>query len=263
MCNKQCVVLFPVYQSLSKIEYNFLENGLYKTEGFTQIIIAPESLIVDSSFGNLQHLKVERFSNHYFEGIAGYNKLMLSLEFYNRFKDYEYLLIHQADAYLFKNELEYWCKKQFDYIGAPWYRSSKLNKGFIFDFIYKNLWQPLLVKKRKNGWLYNKVGNGGLSLRKINTAINILEITPRELLNTYINTTSTAYNEDIFWSIEAPGINKGFKIPACFEALQFSVEFEPKIAYKHLNYKLPFGCHAPLLNDKSFWKDFIPAIQSL
>ena len=140
MVVKQCVVIFPAYRSLSKIEFDFLENGLRKTEGFTQVIIAPQSLIIDKSFGDLQNLKVIRFANYYFESISGYNKLLLSLEFYNRFKEYEYLLIHQSDAYLFKNELDYWCQKGFDYIGAPWYRSSKLNKGLIYRFIYKKLY---------------------------------------------------------------------------------------------------------------------------
>lgn len=262
MKNKKCIIVIPVYKSLEPIERGFLENGLVKTEGFEQVLAAPHHLNLDASFGKLQNLKVERFDDKYFESIEGYNQLMLNTGFYARFAAFEYLLIHQSDAYLFKNELNLWCDKGFDYIGAPWYRAAKLNKGAFFFWIYKKFWQPILARKRKNGWLYNKVGNGGLSLRKVKSAIEILNLCPQELLNQYLHTKSPHYNEDIFWSVEAPKIQK-FKIPDWKEGLKFAVEFEPERAFKELNNELPFGCHAPLLNDEIFWRKYIPEINSV
>lgn len=44
-------------------------------------------------------------------GIAGYNQMMLSREFYQLFNDTEYLLICHTDAWIFRDELEDWCKK--------------------------------------------------------------------------------------------------------------------------------------------------------
>lgn len=168
------------------------------------------------------------------------------------------MLIHQADAYLFKDELDKWCGKGYDYIGAPWYRPEKLNKSKLYQWFYTNLWQPRLVKKRKNGWLYNKVGNGGLSLRKIKTALTCLDLAPEELLDKYRNTKSPHFNEDVFWSIEAPNIVRNYRIPQWKEALHFAVEFKPELALKQLNNQLPFGCHAPLLNNPEFWSAYIP-----
>lgn len=50
---------------------------------------------------------------------------MLTKEFYLRFRQWEYLLIYQLDAYVFQDELMDWCNKGYDYIGAPF---LKLNR---------------------------------------------------------------------------------------------------------------------------------------
>lgn len=258
MNSKKCVVVIPAYRKLQPMELSFLENGLIKTEGFEQVIVAPLDLKIDESFGKLRSLRVERFPNHFFEDIEGYNRLMISTDFYSRFTDFEYLLIHQSDVYLFKNELDYWCNQSYDYIGAPWYKTSVFKKGNLHAWLYHNLWQPLLVRKRKNGWLTNKVGNGGLSLRNIAAALKTLKLCPADLFNTYWNANYHDYNEDVFWSIEAPKINREFRIPKWKTALKFAIEWEPHHAMTELNGELPFGCHAPLLMGAEFWKKYIP-----
>ncbi len=254
------MVVIPAYRKLQPIELSFLENGLQKTEGFEQVIIAPERLIIEESFGKLRNLRVERFPNHFFDSIKGYNRLMISSDLYSRFADFEYLLIHQSDVYLFKNELDYWCNQSYDYIGAPWYKTSALTKGPLHAWLYRTIWQRILARKRKNGWLANKVGNGGLSLRNISSALKTLELCNVDLYERYWNPKSHNYNEDIFWSIEAVKINRAFRIPHWEEALQFALEFEPENAVKRMGGKLPFGCHAPLLIGTDFWRKHIPEL---
>ncbi|MEJ5994331.1 DUF5672 family protein [Pedobacter sp. Du54] len=256
---KNCVVVYPIYKAPSSIELNFLENGIKVNADFEQVIVAPESLIINHSFGILQKIRIKRFNDRYFEGIEGYNCLMLSKDFYSSFIEFEFMLIHQPDVYLFKNELAYWCKKDYAYIGAPWFKPEKIGRGKIYGFLHQKIWQTYLTKKRKNGWLYNKVGNGGLSLRNIQKAIETLNKAPLALINAYIATVSPHYNEDIFWSIEAPKIID-FKIPKWDEALRFAIEFDPRKAYSFLNQNLPFGCHAPLKHEPEFWKKFIPIL---
>ena len=256
---RSCIVIFPLYQAPSELELSFLENGIAKTKGFKQVIVAPEGLMIDKSFGELEKLEVKRFAKHYFESIAGYNQLLLSKGFYAAFALYEYMLIHQADVYLFKLELNDWCEKNYDYIGAPWFRPDKLNKGSVFNFLEKT---KLSFKQNKMyGSRYNKVGNGGLSLRKINTATKVLAKVSQQLLDLYVKTQGEGYNEDIFWSLEAPLILGDYKIPEWQEAMYFAVEFNPSLAYKQLNETLPFGCHAPLTHEPDFWKKFIPEIK--
>ena len=50
--------------------------------------------------------------------------LMLSPFFYESFLDFKYVLIHQLDVFIFKDELNYWCNQNYDYIGAPWFKDS-------------------------------------------------------------------------------------------------------------------------------------------
>jgi hypothetical protein len=254
---KTCVVIFPLYKAPSQIELAFMENGLQLTKGFKQVIVAPEGLIIDQSYGQLEQLEVKRFARHYFEGINGYNQLLLAKGFYTAFGLFDYMLIHQADVYLFKEELSLWCEKNFDYIGAPWFRPDQLNRSSSFK-----IWQKIKLSIKKNkiyGARYNKVGNGGLSLRKISAALKVLEKTSSALLNKYNTTQGDGFNEDVFWSLEAPKITD-FKIPDWEEAMQFAVEFHPAIAYKYLQQQLPFGCHAPLKHNPEFWEKFIPTM---
>lgn len=251
-----CIVVFPLYQAPSALELAFLENGLKKTQGYKQVIAAPEGLQIDDAFGQLQQLEVKRFARHFFEGIFGYNQLLLSKTFYKAFSLYDFILIHQADVYLFKDELQLWCEKNYDYIGAPWFRPDKFNKNVVFCF-----WQQIkLVFKRNKLYAkrYNKVGNGGLSLRKVQTALQVLEKVDTSILNPYINAQGDPFNEDIFWSLEAPKIKPDFNIPEWQEAMFFAVEFYPELAYRHLGHTLPFGCHAPLKHKPGFWRKFIP-----
>ncbi|WP_316787190.1 DUF5672 family protein [Pedobacter frigiditerrae] len=255
---KSCVIIFPLYQKPTAIELAFLENGLQLTKGFKQVIVAPEGLIVDSSFGLLEQLEVKRFAKHYFEGISGYNQLLLSKGFYTAFGLYDFMLIHQADVYLFKDELQAWCEKDYDYIGSPWFRPDKLNRNALYNLVQKI---KLSFKENKvYGNRYNKVGNGGLSLRKISSALKVLTIVNPSLLNKYIKAKGDAFNEDVFWSLEAPQIVE-FKIPQWEEGMEFAVEFHPAVAYKYLGETLPFGCHAPLKHNPEFWKKFIPIIK--
>lgn len=254
-----CVIVFPLYKAPDETELAFLENGLRLTEGHKQVIVAPEGLEIDEFFGTLEQLEVKRFAKHYFDGIAGYNKLLLSKAFYGTFSLFDYILIHQADVYLFKDELDIWCKKKYDYIGAPWFRPDKLNRGTLF-----NAAQSLKLSFKKNkiyGNRYNKVGNGGLSLRKVSAALNVLEKVHPALLKKYTSAQGDEYNEDIFWSLEAPQITD-FKIPEWEEAMHFAVEFQPSTAYhQYLNEELPFGCHAPMKHEPEFWKKFIPSLK--
>lgn len=214
-------------------------------------------------------LSVEVFDDPYFEDIPGYNKLLKSSFFYRRFKKFTHLLIYQLDAYVFKDELLLWCKKGYDYIGAPWV------EGYL-DNSATNL---------------IGVGNGGFSLRHIGTALKVLtkvehihkffkflERKSSLFLNSKIRmfikyslikrilgvkdfsslmkleVTNPVY-EDCFWGIHMPSVFKGFKVASIEEAIGFSFEVNPRLLFEKNNNHLPFGCHAWLKYDPVFWKE--------
>lgn len=256
--NTQCIVIFPVYKPLTLLDRECFIQAEKMTDGYKKVFIAPKSFQLDKSFDGLFHLDIIRFDDFYFEDIQGYNKLMLSEHFYKEFELYKYMLIHQADAYLFKPELQDWCNRGYSYIGAPWIcpRKSPV-KAPIYRFLMRLFPKFLSQKKRDFRLCYYNVGNGGLSLRKISSFLSVLKKVSPDLMNKYLTNTDSMYNEDAFWSYQAPYIISSFKKPGWKTALQFSVEIYPEEAYDMLQ-QLPFGCHAFHTQNPKFWKQFIP-----
>lgn len=254
---KSCIVVFPLYKKPSSLELSFLENGMRLTKGFQHCIVAPDDLVIDSSFGALSELQVTRFNPQYFQSIKGYNQLLLSQQFYQTFIAFDFILLHQADVYLFSDQLEEWCNKDFDYIGAPWFRPDKLKSKSIKNLL-KQAWKSF-KKKSIYDLRHNQVGNGGLSLRKVSIAIQILDQVNPDLIKPYLENSGPEYNEDIFWSLVAQSV-ASFRKPSLDLALQFAFEFNAAKAFEYNHQQLPFGCHAPLKHDVSFWRHHIPEL---
>ena len=102
------------------------------------------------------------------------------------------------------------------------------------------------------------VGTGNLTLRALKSYpkahYTLLDLSDEMLVQT-ANKLSRRNSENYTL------IQKGFKIPDLKMALNFAIEFQPKEAFEYINRKLPFGCHAPLVHDKNFWKEHIPGIR--
>lgn len=263
---KDCITIIPVYKALEVNDIIAIRQAINMTLGIDVVFIMPESFITDESFIDFVNIPIERFEDSFFANILGYNRLMLNVDFYRRFSDYKYMLVHQTDAFLFKPELQYWCDKDYDYIGAPWLKPHKLKKAKFHSFLL-NVCPWIFSHQRKMQIrYYNNVGNGGLSLRKIETFINILESeNTQSTLSIYLaNQISgiVAYNEDIFWGLEGPMLHNNFKKPDWHEAMYFALEKCPTYAYNLMNKQLPFGCHAPLTHEFEFWQDYIPFTKS-
>ena len=201
------------------------------------IIVSPESLNLDNYLVVESKLKVETFDDYFFENIAGYNELMLSAGFYKRFLNYQYILIYQLDAYVFENQLDYWEKANYDYVGSPWLISPQIASN----------------KKPKvnvQHWFVNRVGNGGLSLRKVKTHY-------WTMIFYWILIKFFPLNEDVFLGILMDFINPLFKKPKAMEALKFAFEMQPRQSFELNNCQLPFGVHAWEKYDPEFWKEWI------
>lgn len=254
---KQVAVIIPFYKNdITAYEEIALKQCFKILNGYDVIAVKPNHLHLPAKVTKYPFFKTVAFDDGYFSSIQGYNRLMLDAIFYQAFLNYEYVLIHQLDAFVFADELTGWCNSGFDYIGAPWIRPVR--QGFIKS-IKNSIENYIHVRYniKKNGLpspkqLINRVGNGGFSLRRTQLFYD-LSIKYSGQIAAYNNHNSHYFNEDVFWSIEINRKHKLLNIPGYKTALKFAFEFHPAQALTLNNQKLPFGCHAWDL-ELDFWR---------
>ena len=232
-------------------------------EQHSLFIISPKSLIFPGNFSNVE--RVIRFPDEYFTYPDGYNRMLMSSAFYKKFSLFQYIQIYQLDCLVFRNELTQWCDRGFDFIGSPWMDAYSDNPGEV-------------------SW---KVGNGGFSLRKVSTALEVLKrrvkrgslypVPPpskakpgfwKWLIENSINRLKQHLNlwtvedelqnyrenEDRWWGIDVLDVRPDYKKPSVEEAMHFGFEVEPRRCFEMTGERIPFGCHAWWKHDRQFWE---------
>lgn len=226
MESKKVKIIIPFYrEKLTENEKISLLQCKRILGRYQLCIIKPDNLTLQVE--EVQGTEVEEFDEKWFRSIQTYNNLMLSEKFYERFSDYDYILIYQLDAFVFYDRLEYFCNMDYDYIGAPWLYGA-----------------PYYVDSKHCTWY---VGNGGFSLRKVSACIKLLNEQKSKL-------NDNGINEDMFFSM---GKSDTFKVAPIYIALSFSFEQEVERCYRKNGDKLPFGCHAWERYNFDFWKPHI------
>ncbi len=255
-------VIVPIYtETLKGRELLSFRHNVEVLSRYPMAIVAPEGLNVEAIEREAPNCEVIRVTRDWLgsNGIAGYNHMMLSKEFYNLFSDCTYILICQPDAWIFKDELEQWCDKGYDYVGAPWPKRKLYNLPIIKQY----LWLQHELFSRPNRLqhqdYFNKVGNGGLSLRRIESFVEACDVY-RNVIKDFKANRGMKWNEDWFWSL----IPKDFHYPTFDEALDFSFDVHPAICYKLNNGRLPMGCHGWFKRrNLPFWKPIIEEINNI
>ena len=256
MTTNLCAVVIPFHESkLAKIQLDVIKNNIHRLKKWKVFFAVSDSNkdYAKKLAANFSNTQVVTFDNNYFKSIHGYNKLLTSNNFYKKFDSFEYILICQTDAIIFSDKLKLWCKKNYSYVGAPWFAG--------YDIPIKPL-------------KFYSVGNGGLSLRKTKDCLKILNKNKEKtrffaFLNAFELNINNIYKlikqlakfalnyqipEDIFWGIGAKISDPSFRVPLFNEALEFSFETMPSYLYKLNDYNLPFGCHAFTKFEPEFWK---------
>ena len=243
MKKKKCITVIPIYKDKPS-EFDELSLKQYDKimKGHDVCIVHPQSLDVTKYMEYFKSNNISEigFDDHFFENIREYSQLCLDYDFYKTFEQYEYMLIYQPDCWVFNDTLNEWCDKGYDYVGAPIY--SKLSR-----------WASVLRGGRP------AVGNGGLSLRKIET---MMRITDRD---------GKVYErfKDIWYKVEyedmfiCEGVTQFMymNIPNYKEAEKFSYDCLPRNFDVEKAAKEIFGCHRMFTYGK-IWKQVIPEINN-
>jgi len=264
---KTCAVVIPIYKDyLSESEQWSLAQCAKILVSYDLIFVAPSGVTMMAYESCLlgRSYSIEVFDPEYFQGVEGYNRLMMTKEFYRRFQNrFEYILIYQLDCFVFRDVLEEWCRKGYDYIGAPWFKNFDVHREV------GDLW---------------RCGNGGLSLRRMSFCLkalswpfpfrwNVKLIAKRFYLSLIkaflkgrgnvllfeVDSSIEGNQEDVFFSYYTLNTPIAPRLPSPEEAMKFAFEKSPSYLYELNKKKLPFGCHAFMKWEyEEFWKQYIP-----
>jgi hypothetical protein len=204
---------------------------------YPRMILAPRGLDVGEHAKAGDADEVRTLDSEWFESIHAFNALMLSTEFLDAFAEFAFILIHELDAFVFRNDLPRWLVAGYDYVGAPFWADYGL---------------------RKEAGLVG-VGNGGLSLRNTRAARSVLEAGDRVLSShplrvrlhlgargraaRYLRGARTCAASDVFWGSWGTSSLAPFAVAPTDEAARFA--FETGLEYLQPRYQAspPFGCH--------------------
>ena len=249
---KEVVIVIPVYKEvLTEAERISLEQVLRVMYNHDFSLVCPADLNETpyTHYFDQQGVKVDiqRFDNTYFKSIEGYNRLLLSHEFYARFEKWEYILIHQLDCLVLKDELKKWVATDYDYIGSPWVDTDRTFR--VYESLNYSRWRWLGWLKRRidfNRGEYVTVGNGGFSLRKVKRFRKI-----SLALSVFFSRHLKGHlNEDYVWSILVPKYFAKFKVPAAVMASNFALEKVSSSIDLDAIESLPMAVHA--------WEKYYP-----
>ena len=250
-------VIIPIYiEKLPAIELHALQNNLRVLADYPIVFIAPETL--NTAWYEEKHLfenaELLRLTEEWLgqkNGLAGYNRMLMSVDFYKLF-DCEYVLICQTDAFIFRDDLKQWCANGYDYVGAPWISSPKYQYPIFKEYLWLRMYFSKSQVKLTRYHFINRIGNGGLSMRKVSSMIKAAE-EYADIAEYYLSKNEKLYQEDVFWSL----VPQWFNYPSIRAALKFSFDIKPHVCYQLNEDQLPMGCHGITKSSyRDFWKPF-------
>lgn len=260
--SKKVAIVIPFHKRKLSQDEEISVNHLVKfLRGFDKFLVLPAS-IRKVSF-KIPKAKIVNYPDEYFTSVPKYCEMLNTKTFYEKFVNYEYILIYQLDVLVFSNSLVNLCKQGYDFIGAPFFNPVIGKLSYSIDHPISGC-------------------NGGFSLRKVSSFLKVIDIaeklTTRSSTDPFIRKLwflkavltnqshkrwlnappkDYPFNEDGFWSYEAPKYYPKFKVAPFKQALKFSFEGYPRKCFDLNNHQLPFGCHAWKKYDEGFWKPYI------
>ncbi len=256
MSKNKVKVIIPVYKSRpSDNELRSIDNTVRQLAAHPLALLVPGSIDTSLFSSRYPGMEIMAVSDEWLgskNGIAGYNRMMMSEEFYAMFDGCDYILICHSDAWIFRDELSDWCDRGFDIVAPPWPTRPRYRRFPLRQLI-------ALRKRLSRGFFraltYDKVGNGGLSLRKVASCRKACR-DYRDTIEKFLSRSGNPLqNEDVFWAL----VPESFRYPDVKTAMQFGFDYRPSLCYTLSGNRLPMGCHGYTKRRHiKFWKQFIP-----
>ncbi len=238
---QDAIVLVPIYKAgLDRFEQYSLDVSFAALSGQRILFIGPQGLDLAYYRARYPSVGFVAFDPVHFQSIPGYNRLLLSPSFYQRFAEHAWMLILQTDAVVLRDELAWWCAQPYDYVGAPWPDGVEL---------FVNLGRFEGDRGRR---VRAMVGNGGLSLRRIDKHLALLQEFPEAV--DYFQRSGSS--EDLFFSLMG-ALSADFVLPNEMVASRFALELKPSMYFVANGGQAPMGGHAWWKYDLAFWRQWL------
>lgn len=230
---KRLIVLIPVYRpELEPLEVLSLTSIRKYCHAYPLYFLASEGLrITHPSAQGIPYLYLPK---EYFDGFAGYNRLMMSTLLYERIAEYEFCLIAQLDVLLFHDKIEQFLDLPLDYIGA------------LDEYVL-----PEFPKERVQCFALN----GGLSLRRIQAFRTFLKAHAEEV-------AAWKGTEDNFFSLMGSRYPEEIRLASRKDCLSFSRNHYPRRYDVETHGQVPFGIHGFATFEPCFVRDFLRRLGS-
>ena len=209
-----------------------------------------------------------RVEPHWMSSIQAYNRMMISPVIVRQLDGYTHMLVHEPDAIVFRDELDYWCGQTQDYIGAVWFEGFANakpdapvvgvgNSGFS---LHRLSALRRLITSHQRWYTYRQAAKdfarglqgNGLRMRRGLKALGLAG---------QLRGAWRLYEGhcDIFWSSVVPQVDAEFKVALVEDAVRFSWEVLPARCFQMTGGKLPFGIHAWSKYDLTFLLPYLSA----
>ncbi|KAA6439730.1 hypothetical protein FEM33_11060 [Dyadobacter flavalbus] len=190
-------VIIPILNpEINPTEEKLLHHCLETLTSYPLIFITYEGADLSIIKEHNENIDVVHFPRKYFSSRQHLASLLLMEDFYDRFNWSEFLLVHELNSWIVRDELYYWCKQGYDYLKAgPVYNdviSAKNNS--ISRFLGMNEAEKISFA---NGY-----ENNGLYLCRIERMTKALKGKNREA-HQYRNSENLPNADSVFWDIEA------------------------------------------------------------
>lgn len=215
-------VIIPILETpINPTEEKLLHHALETLAAYPIIFIAGEGADLSVVREHTENIDIVHFPKRYFESRQHLGQLFLMPDFYERFNWCDFLLIHELNSWVTRDELYYWCKQGYDYLKAgPLSAIEGSKPGFL-----KRLAGLSEEEKRLFGSGY---ADNGIYLCRIERMTATLK-NKRALAHHYRHDAGLPFADSVFWELEAnrflPQLRKPTDI-VCSHFVQYGVGYE-------------------------------------
>jgi hypothetical protein len=188
-----CVLIPIMNPTLTPLEKKVIDHALQALRKYSFIFLVAEdseTTVLEEAYSQVDRIA---FPAKYFESRATLGSLFLMEAFYERFSWAEFVLIHELNSWVVKDELHYWCKQGYDYL-----RADVQDKGGKTGFI--NRLRGLTDAQKAE--MDEDFNFNGLALCHVDRAFRALK-GKKSVAYSYRHHPAWQNKDCLFWELEA------------------------------------------------------------